>query len=96
MPKDIDELLLNQQIAEKALNNAYRILTGKVTIEGLFEEALIAKEKIDQEIYLPFDPDKEIPSDTIEILLDHYIYTEEYEKCAELVKLQKRNKKNGR
>tara|TARA_R100000152_G_C6668325_1_gene105343 strand:+ start:391 stop:681 length:291 start_codon:yes stop_codon:yes gene_type:complete len=96
MPREIDELVRNQQIAEKALNNAYRIITGKITIEGLFEEALIAKEKIDQEIYLPFDPDKKIPSDTIDILLEHYIYTEEYEKCAELVKIQKRKKKNGR
>ena len=84
-----EEYILHQEIAEKALDNAYRLIIGKVTLEELFDEAEESVKEIDKQIYLPFDPEKAIPEDCIEILIEHFIYHEEYEKCAELVKSQK-------
>jgi|7_EtaG_2_1085326.scaffolds.fasta_scaffold11827_2 hypothetical protein len=89
-----EQMIMEQEIAEKALNNAYRLIIGKITLEGLFEEAEESIDDEDKEIYLPFDPEEGIPEDCIEILLEHFIYHEEYEKCAELVKVQKRIKQN--
>jgi len=86
---DSEEYVFNQEIAEKALDNAYRLVMGKVTLEELFDEAEESVDDIDKEIYLPFDPEKGIPEDCIDVLLEHFIYHEEYEKCSELVKAQK-------
>ena len=88
------KIMVEQEIAEKALDNAYRLIIGKVTLEELFDEAEMAKNDIDKEIYLPFDPEDGIPEDCIEVLLEHFIYHEEYEKCAELVKVQKTMKQS--
>ena len=87
------KIMMEQDIAEKALDNAYRLVTGKITLEELFDEAEESTDDIDKEIYLPFDPEEDIPEDCIEVLLEHYIYHEEYEKCSELVKVQKKMKK---
>lgn len=87
------KIMMEQDIAEKALDNAYRLVTGKITLEELFDEAEESTDDIDKEIYLPFDPEEDIPEDCIEVLLEHYIYHEEYEKCSELVKAQKKMKK---
>jgi len=45
-----------------------------------------------EEFYLPFDP---ISSDgrdeaTLDLLIEHFIETEEYEKCQELLNLKKK------
>ena len=84
-----EQFIVDQEIAEKALNNAYNLIVGKTTMEELFVEAN-KKENIEIEVYLPFDPHYGVPEDCIDILMDHFIYTEEYEKCAELVKVKKR------
>ena len=52
-----------------------------------FRDYCLAKKAVTE--HLPFDPEKAIPEDCIEILIEHFIYHEEYEKCAELVKSQK-------
>ena len=78
-----EQFVINQRIAEKALNNAYNLVTGKTTLEALFDNPL-------EEVYLPFDPHESIPEDCIDVLMEHFIYTEEYEKCAELVKVKNR------
>jgi hypothetical protein len=91
---DSEEYVLHQEIAEKALDNAYRLIIGKVTLEELFDEAEESIDDIDKEIYLPFDPEGGVPEDCIDVLLEHFIYHEEYEKCTELVKAQKRIKQN--
>ena len=88
-----EQFIADQEIASKALNNAYNLIIGKVTMEELFIDANNS-EYISEgmEVYLPFDPHNGIPEDCIDILMDHFIYTEEYEKCAELVKVKKRIK----
>ena len=83
-----EQFIVNQRIAEKALNNAYNLIIGKVTLQSLFEDA--GKRGMETEVYLPFDPHNDVPETCIDVLMDHYIYTEEYEKCAELVKVKKR------
>jgi hypothetical protein len=87
-----EQFIADQRIAEKALNNAYDLVIGKITLEELFIEAELKPEG--SEVYLPFDPHHGIPEDCIDILLDHFIYTEEYEKCAELVKIKKKSEKS--
>jgi hypothetical protein len=84
-----EQFIADQEIAEKALNNAYNLIIGKITMEELFVQAN-EREHSEIEVYLPFDPHDGIPEDCIDILIDHFIYTEEYEKCAELVKVKKR------
>ena len=91
---DSEEYVLHQEIAEKALDNAYRLIIGKVTLEELFDEAEESLGDIDKEIYLPFAPEEDSPEDCIDVLLEHFIYHEEYEKCEKLVKAQKRVKQN--
>ena len=90
--KESEQFLLDQEIAEIALNNAYNLIIGKTTLEELFRQADNTKYDKDIEVYLPFDPEKGIPEDCIDILMDHFVYTEEYEKCAKLVKIKKRRK----
>ena len=87
-----ERFIADQEIADKALNNAYQLIIGTVTLEDLFLKAEKGS-KLDAEVYLPFDPYHGIPHDCIDILMDHFIYTEEYEKCAELVKVKKRLKR---
>lgn len=60
---------------EKSYLNSYRLLVGKVTYEELASEG---------EFYLPTD--HEDPQVTI----DYYESIEDYEKCAEIVKLNER------
>jgi len=66
-----------------AMNNGYHILMGDITIDDL----LSSKHKL----YISFDPDKLDSNDywdnIINSMIDYFIETEEYEKCAELKKL---------
>jgi|13_taG_2_1085334.scaffolds.fasta_scaffold09721_3 hypothetical protein len=72
---------IEQQELNIAMNNAYDILMGDVTLDDL----LTTKEG---SVYLAFDPE-DIQSDkgwsdTINQLIDYFVELEEYEKCAEL------------
>lgn len=70
------------EILDEAYRNAYKIATGKMTVTELLERA-------DDMIFLPFDPSA---PETFTIIVDDIIQyfsdTEEYEKCAELVKVK--------
>jgi|TARA_R110000744_G_scaffold71505_1_gene144077 hypothetical protein len=67
-----------------AMNNAYRVITEKMTIDDIVEN-------LDYDFYLPFDPFEEDGRDegTIDLLISHFTETEDYEKCQELVNLKK-------
>jgi hypothetical protein len=69
------------EILEEAMNNAYQIVTGQFTFDEILER--------DDEACIPFDIRTEGPD--IEGMIEYFIETEEYEKCAELVKLKKDN-----
>lgn len=68
-----------------AMNNGYHILMGDITIDDLLSGS--SKHKL----YISFDPDKLDSNDywdnIINSMIDYFIETEEYEKCAELKKL---------
>ena len=67
------------------MNNGYHILMGDITIDDLLSNSSR------QKLYISFDPDKLNSNDywdnIINSMIDYFIETEEYEKCAELKKL---------
>ena len=68
----------DSEILDEAMRNAFAIVTGKVTFELLFS-------KLDQ-VALPFNIEKEDPD--YDAMIEYFIETEEYEKCAILTKLK--------
>jgi hypothetical protein len=76
---ETDEL----ELVDNAMDNAYNILTGKDGYESLFFEGA-------DRIPLPFNPFSNVTfNDVCDTLIDYYVITEEYEKCAKLVELKK-------
>ena len=72
-------------IQQQANDNTFDILTGRVTMEELFKSnndnipfLIQSKEMVDIEDRL----------DVLEGMIEYYTEGEEYEKCAELVKLK--------
>ena len=52
----------------------------------------------DEEAYFIFnaiEENKDIDNDIIDTLIEHYEYSEEYEKCAELISIKKRGAKSS-
>jgi len=71
-----------------AMNNAYNLVTTRITLDDVFEAAETSGELA--EFYLPFDP---LDSDgrdegTLDLLIEHFTETEEYEKCQELLNIK--------
>ena len=70
------------EILDEAYRNAYKIAVGLMTVKQLLEKA-------DDMIFLPFDPSA---PETFVMIIDDVIQyfsdNEEYEKCAELVKVK--------
>ena len=82
------EFLEDLEMYEEAMENAYKIITKKTTLDDIYE-----KFEQDGEIdmfYLPFDPIQEDgrTPDIIDMVIEYYTSTEEYEKCAELLKIK--------
>ena len=75
------------ELYNQAMQNAYDLITKRKTIDEIFYE--LDEELID-EFPLPFNPTLEDgrTEDVIDIVISHFTETEEYEKCAELVKIK--------
>ena len=97
---DFDKLM-----ERAAYENTYLILTGKATWESILEKQSMQSGSIDQFVKtaILFDPmgDDYSPkfphlhndidrNDLIDSMLEYYILTEEYEKCAELTNYRKK------
>ena len=81
------DFLEDLEMYEKAMNNAYDIITKKKTVDDIYFDL----EDEDYNIYyLPFDPTSEDgrTPDIIDMVIEYYTNTEEYEKCTELVKIK--------
>ena len=67
---------------DKLFDDTYMVLTGKKTQEQILEE--------EHSIYLLFDPeDNDIDiEECCDHLIEYFIITEEYERCAELTYLK--------
>jgi len=81
------DFLEDLEMYEKAMENAYDLITRRKTVDDIFIE-LEDEEYVDY--YLPFDPIREDgrTPDIIDMVIEYYTGTEEYEKCAELVKIK--------
>jgi hypothetical protein len=82
------DFLEDLEMYEQAMENAYELITNKKTLDDIFEE--FENKGVIEKFYLPFDPIEEDgkTADIIDMLLEYFINTEEYEKCAELVKIK--------
>ncbi len=68
--------LSNEELVDLAMNNAYAMLIGNKSIDELLDDE-------DSEMVLVPDPeitDEELSED----LIEYFITTEEYEKCAKI------------
>jgi hypothetical protein len=81
------DFLEDLELYERAMNNAYDIITKRKTLDDIYYN--LERDEID-DFPLPFDPMKEDgrTDDVIDIVVEHFTSTEEYEKCAELVKIK--------
>ena len=94
------DFLEDLEMYEQSMQNAYDLITRKQTLDDVydeFEENGVSKyylpfDPIEAylEYYLPFDPIREDgrTPDIIDMVIEYYTGTEEYEKCAELVKIK--------
>ena len=73
---------------ETAMRNAYSIITKERTLDDIYYD--LEEGKIDT-LPLPFDPIYEDgrSEDVIDVVIEYFTSTEEYEKCAKLVKIKK-------
>ena len=87
---ELERLRLEEKLIDKAMNDTFRIITGKITLE----KYLIEKEKeLDEDWALLFDGfNNTMPTiRTLDNMIDYFVSLEEYEKCAELVKYKKKH-----
>ena len=62
------------------MQSSYELLMGKKTMQQLIDET--------GSLYLIFSPEREaviMVDDIYDTLIDYFIHTEEYEKCAEIL-----------
>tara|TARA_R110000744_G_scaffold47666_3_gene104789 strand:+ start:83 stop:373 length:291 start_codon:yes stop_codon:yes gene_type:complete len=81
------DFLEDMELYERAMRNAYLIITKRKTLDDIYYD--LEKDIID-DLPLPFDPIEEDgrSDDIIDIVIEYFTSTEEYEKCAELVKIK--------
>ena len=81
------DFLEDLEMYEKAMENAFDIITRRKTLDDIYED--LEANKIN-EFHLPFDPlheDGRSPA-VIDMLIEYFTGTEEYEKCAKLVQIK--------
>ncbi len=98
-----DQSEYDEQLTRSAFENTYLILTGKVTYENLLDKQSMQQGSIDQHmdtavLFNPFTDgySAKFPHlhnevsriELIDCMIEYYTESEEYEKCAELVKLK--------
>ena len=73
------------EILDVSMNNAYRILTKKSTFDQLFPS-----DDEEDGFWMPYRNFKNPSKEEIDNVIDYFIETEEYEKCAELTKIKEK------
>jgi len=84
------DFLEDLEMYNTAMENAYDIITKRKTLDDIYN-AFEENQELD-EFFLPFDPIVEDgrSEDIIDMVIEYFIQTEEYEKCAELTKIKDR------
>ena len=76
------------EVLTAAYENTYLIVTKRITLEELLTDHLDSGDFL----FLPFDPGVPYTLDLIiDDVIEHFENCEEYEKCAELVKLKEQD-----
>jgi len=65
----------DQELYEESMENAYLILTDRLTFNDLFSYNGCS---------LPYNPKKEVEDSVYDDLIDYFCSLEEYEKCADI------------
>ena len=68
------------EMMENSIRNSYYVMTGETTVEEIIERS---------DFPILFTEENNYSDEDIEEMLEYFISTEEYEKCAKLVKLKK-------
>ena len=81
------DFLEDMELYNRAMRNAYQIITKRKTLDDIYYD--LEEGRIDT-LPLPFDPLVEDgrTEDIIDIVIEYFTSTEEYEKCAVLVKIK--------
>ena len=81
------DFLEDLALYERAMQNAYMLITKKKTIDDFYYD--LESDSI-EDFPLPFDPLETDGrhTDVIDVVIEYFTSTEEYEKCAELVKIK--------
>ena len=81
------DFLEDMELYNRAMENAYDLITKRKTLDDIYYN--LERDEID-DFPLPFDPIEEDgrTDDIIDMVVEHFTSTEEYEKCAELVKIK--------
>ena len=103
---EIDKLHYEDRMLELAVDNTFSILTGKTTMKRLLDEESMQAGDILQHVgaavlfnplsddYSPRFPhlhNEVNRKELIDYMIEYYTETEEYEKCAELVKIKNKS-----
>ena len=81
------DFLEDLEMYNTAMENAYDIITKRKTLDDIYYA--LEEDEFDK-FFLPFDPIHEDgrSEDVIDMVIEYFIQTEEYEKCAELTKIK--------
>ena len=102
---EIEELEFDERMLRSAMENTYMILTGKATWSSLMDKVSMQPGSVQQhnDVALLFNPMDDnynphfphLHNDTnsdelFESMIDYYVESEEYEKCAVIVKIKEK------
>jgi len=72
-----------EKFIDKGIVNTYDLITGKREFEDIVED--------DAFPVFFINPEEDLDNEDLDTMIDYFIETEEYEKCAELTKLKNKN-----
>jgi len=73
------------EILDVSMNNAYRVLTKRTTLNQL-----LPSDDDEDGFWMPYRNFKNPSEEEIDDVINYFIETEEYEKCAELTKIKEK------
>lgn len=76
---------VNEDNYRQAMQNAYVLLTNKLSFDAVFEH---------NGCDLPFSVEEDVTDEDVEGVINYFCEIEEYEKCSELKKLKETKKYN--
>lgn len=80
--RDMDEFFDKIASIDSCYNNGYKLITNKRTLAELTEEKLV--------VVFPFNPrQRDSFLKVADLMINYFASIEEYEKCAELVKVKR-------